>query len=187
MYRKLYHLCGLIFPLLVVVLSRKVSIYISGSLFVIVLVFDLFRLQWKEFNLLIIKRLPIRFKRKEVKSISGSPYFLGGVFFTLLLFDPVYAAGGIIFLSIGDLSAVVIGKRFGKIKIFDKTLEGAFAFALSTLIVLLLLKYFGVLNLNITGIIAGSVICAAVELMNPGIDDNLLIPLVGAFVLKILG
>ena len=185
MYRKLYHLGGLIFPIIIILFSRKIAIYTSGTLFILVVLFDMFRLQWKELNLFIIKKLPIRFKRKEVKNISGSPFFLGGCFITLLLFKPEYAIGGIIYLSIGDMIAVAIGKNFGKIKIFNKTLEGTLAFALSTLLLMMFLKYFGILNLKTTAIIMGSVISAIVEVLPLKIDDNLTIPLTGALALKL--
>jgi glycerol-3-phosphate acyltransferase PlsY len=186
MFRKLYHLGGLTFPILLL-FSRTLALYASGILFVIVLLFDMFRLQWKELNLLVIKKLPIRLKRKEVNSLSGSPFFLGGVFLTLLLFSPEAAFGGIIYLCIGDLSAVTIGKNFGRIRIFEKTLEGSMAFVLSTIIVLLALKYFGVIHLSTLGVVVGAVVCAVVELLPINIDDNLTIPISGAFILKLLG
>lgn len=187
MYRKLYHLGGLIFPAIMILFSRKAAIYSSGILFLLVLLFDMFRLQWKEFNLIVIKKLPIKFKRKEVKSLTGSPFFLGGCFLTLLLFEPEYAIGGIIYLSIGDMCAVIVGKNFGKIKIFKKTLEGSIAFVVSTILIMMLLNFYGILNLSIIGIITGSFICTFVELLPVRIDDNLTIPIAGAFILKLFG
>lgn len=187
MYRKLYHLGGLIFPIIMVVFSRKAAIYSCGILFLLVLLFDMFRLQWKELNLLIIKKLPIRLKRKEIKGLTGSPYFLGGCFLALLLFKPEYAAGGIIYLSIGDMSAVLIGSKFGKTKIFNKTLEGTIAFFVSTIAVMLVLRFFGILYLTTTGIIIGAIICAVVEVLPIHVDDNLTIPVVGAFILNLFG
>jgi glycerol-3-phosphate acyltransferase PlsY len=187
MFRKLYHLGGLAFPVIMFIFTRQIAVYTSGVLFLLVLLFDMFRLQWKEFNLLIIKKLPIRFKKKEIKNFSGSPFFLGGVFLTLLFFKPQYAFGGIIYLSIGDLSAVTIGKNFGRIKIFNKTLEGTLAFFVATIIFMLLLKSFGLLDLNVLSIVIGAFVCAIVELLPINVDDNFTIPLVGAFVLKLLG
>lgn len=187
MFRKLYHLGGLIFPALLFLFSKKVALYTCAVFFVIILLFDMFRLQWKELNLLIIKKFPIRFKKKEVKNLSGSPYFLGGCLLTLLFFSSPYAIGGIVFLSIGDMSAVLIGKNFGRIRIYGKTLEGAVAFAVSTAVALLLLRNYQIIDLNISGIIISSIICAIIELLPLKIDDNLIIPIVGASLLKIFG
>ncbi len=186
MFRKLYHLGGLIFPLILILFSRRIAIEVCGVLFILVLIFDLFRLQWKEFNLLIIKKLPIRFKKKELKNFSGSPYFLGGCLLTLVLFQPEYAIGGIICLSIGDLSAVTIGRNFGRIRIFNKTLEGTLAFMVDAAITLFIVRYFGIINLPTTAIISAAVITAVVELLPIKIDDNLTIPIIGALVLKLL-
>lgn len=190
MYRNLYHIGGLIFPAMIILISQKAALYVCGILFLIILIFDMFRLQWKELNLLIIKKLPIRFKRKEIKNLTGSPFFLGGCFLTLLLFKPAYAMGGIIYLSIGDMCAVTIGKNFGRINIFEKTFEGTLAFIISTLIVMMLLKFAGtpyLSELSLFGIIAGSLICGLVEILPVQIDDNLTIPIAGAFILKLLG
>lgn len=187
MFRKIYHLGGLIFPVILLLFKRNIALYISGILFVLILIFDMFRLQYKEFNLLIIKKLPIRLKRKEVKSLTGSPFFLGGVFLTILLFELEYAIGGIIFLCIGDMAAVTIGKNFGRIKIFsDKTLEGTLAFVVSTILAMILIKSFGIINIKLNTIIIGAFFCAIIESLPWKIDDNLTIPIAGAFILKIL-
>jgi dolichol kinase len=187
MFRKLYHLGGLIFPVLLFSVSRNAAIYTCGGLFLLVLFFDLFRLQWKELNFIVIRKLPIKFKRKEVRNISGSPYFLGGVFLTLVLFKPEVAAGGIIYLSIGDMAAVTVGKKYGKIKIFKKTLEGSVGFVIASTCVLLIFNLLYPFNLSMPGIIAGAVICAVIEVLPLRIDDNLLIPIFGAFILRLLG
>ena len=188
MYRKLYHLGGLIFPVILLVFSRRVAIYTCGLLFIIITTFDLFRLQWKELNLLVIRKLPIRLKKKEVKGMSGSPYFLGGCLLTLILFKPVSAIGGIICLSIGDMAAVTVGKTFGRIKIAgEKTLEGTSGFIFFTLLIMFALKHFGVIGFPAVGMIAASVISACVELIPWKIDDNLTIPLTAALVLNFFG
>lgn len=187
--RKIYHIAGLLFPIIMAVFSKKTALYASGTLFLGILFLDALRLEWKGFNLWILKKLPLMFKAQEVKRISASPYYLGGVFFTLLLFDPATATGGIIFLSVGDLAAVTIGRNFGRIRLFHKTIEGTMAFAISTIIVLSLLKVFGILYvgaLSYKAIVIGSVLCAILEILPLEIDDNLTLPIVGAFILKLL-
>jgi len=190
MFRKLYHIGGLLFPLLLALGLKRVAVYVSGILFIIILIFDMFRLQWKELNLLIIRKLPIKLKRKEVKSLTGSPFFLGGCFLTVLFFRPEYAMAGIIYLSIGDMLAVTVGRRIGRVRIFKKTLEGTLAFAISTSIFIILLKTAGIRyisTLSYFQIITGSVVCAVVEVLPIKIDDNLTIPIVGAALLQFLG
>jgi len=188
MFRKLYHIGGLLFPVILILGSKRIAVYISGVLFIIILIFDMFRLQWKELNLLIIRKLPIKLKRKEVKSLTGSPFFLGGCFLTILMFRPKYAIAGIIYLSIGDMLAVTVGRRIGRIRIFNKTLEGSLAFAVSTSLFLILLKTTGIKyisELSYFQIITGSIICAILEVLPIKIDDNLTIPIVGAAVLQL--
>jgi len=187
MFRKFYHLLGLIFPILLIIFSRKFALYAAGAAFVVSFAFDFIRLTFRSVNKHIFREIGFMFKPREKRTISGSPYFLAGVFITMLLFDPVYATGGIIFLGVGDASAAVIGSRFGRVPIRDKTLEGSLAFVVSTVIVLLVLKYAGVLPLKIPGIIAAAVVCSLVELFPLEVDDNFLLPIVGGLVLTLLG
>ena len=125
-------------------------------------------------------------KSIEFYSFSGSTYFLGGVVLSLFLFEAVYAAGGIIILSVGDVSAVLIGDKLGENKIFDKTIEGTGVFIIITSFILLLLTYTGLLNLGFMPVLGAVTICAIVELLPIGVDDNLMLPILGSALLSVL-
>ena len=187
MYRKLYHISGLVFPLIMALWSRQAALLVSGSFLLLIVIFDAARLASEAFNRLVFRLIPFMFKPREVSTLSGSPYFMAGVFLSLLLFDPHAAAGGIIYLSLGDMTAALAGERYGKTVMFGKTLEGAAAFAAATFLAVSALSLAGVLELSLAGIAAGALICAAVELIPLGIDDNLLIPLAGSVTLALLG
>ncbi len=187
MHRKLFHLSGLVFPVIAALFSVKAALAVSGSFLFLITSFDAVRMVSPGFNSRVFSAFRPFFKPGEYSSFSGSPYFMGGVFFSLLLFEPGAAAGGIIYLSIGDMSAVLIGERFGKHKLFGKSLEGSAGFIVITFLVLSGLSYSGVLDIGILPALAGSVVCAAVELLPLKVDDNLLIPLAGSGVLAALG
>jgi dolichol kinase len=71
----------------------------------------------------------------ERKFLATPVYFATGIFILLLLFPKKAFYFGTIAIVIGDCMAGIVGKRFGKRKIFyskEKTLEGSFTCLLST-------------------------------------------------------
>jgi dolichol kinase len=71
----------------------------------------------------------------ERKFLATPVYFAAGIFILLLLFPKKAFYFGTIAIVIGDCMAGIVGKRFGKRKIFyskEKTLEGSFTCLLST-------------------------------------------------------
>ncbi|MEA3507283.1 MAG: hypothetical protein U9R36_07345, partial [Elusimicrobiota bacterium] len=128
------------------------------------------------------------FKPREFHSFSGSTYFSAGVFLTLLFFKADIAAAGIVYLSLGDMAAVTVGEKYGRISFAGKTIEGSAAFVTVTFIAVSLLNISGIFDINFSypAIFAAAIICAAVELFPLKIDDNFILPIVGAAVLKLL-
>ena len=86
-------------------------------------------------------------------------------------------------LSLADSAAAIIGLKFGKTYLFNKSLEGSAAFFIvAFLIVFYLSPAFFLINL-ITVLAA-----TAVELFSTArMNDNLFIPLVTAFILTLGG
>ena len=85
-------------------------------------------------------------------------------------------------MSIGDTAAGLIGRKFGRIKIYNKTLEGALAGFIVCLIVGLMID----LNLSKTLVAIGALSAAIIELMPISIDDNLRIPLFTGTVMYVM-
>ena len=69
-----------------------------------------------------------------------------------------------------DLS-LIIGKRWGKNKIFNKSFEGSLAFFLISSIIGLLF-----LEINILGLLIVSIILTFSELIPSPINDNIIVP-----------
>ncbi len=187
MIRKLYHIWGLIFPVLIYIFSKKLAVYAAGCFFIVIFIFDLTRLLNSKFNLWVFRKIKFMLKSREFYSFSGSTYFSAGVLLTLLLFKPDIAAGGIIYLCLGDLAAVAFGERYGKTSFVGKTLEGTAAFIVVTFISISILNILGLFNFNYLGISTAAVLCGIIELLPLKIDDNFLLPVAGAFLLNLLG
>ncbi|MDD1719190.1 MAG: phosphatidate cytidylyltransferase [Methanoregulaceae archaeon] len=115
-------------------------------------------------------------ERKDVLPGKGALYFAMSSLFCLLVFPLRVVAPAIVTLAILDGVATIIGRRFGRIRIFNgKSLEGSVSGAAVTLVALLPF-------LPPVQALAASVAGGVVELLSP-VDDNLVIPVAVCLVL----
>ncbi|MEZ5336037.1 MAG: CTP--2,3-di-O-geranylgeranyl-sn-glycero-1-phosphate cytidyltransferase [Methanolobus sp.] len=87
--------------------------------------------------------LHILLRQKEKKGIGSHVYFTLGALVAVSVFSKNVAFAAILMTTFGDMSAALIGKRFGKLRIFsnDKSLEGCIAeFIVNILIGVFLLQ-----------------------------------------------
>tara|TARA_B100001559_G_C15954288_1_gene373542 strand:- start:254 stop:508 length:255 start_codon:yes stop_codon:yes gene_type:complete len=84
-------------------------------------------------------------------------------------------------MSYSDTAAAIIGKMYGKTKIFKKTLEGSLAFFITSLIIILVMIPEVNLGLGLVAILAATI----VESLPISVDDNLSVPLIIALILSI--
>ena len=117
----------------------------------------------------------------ENKRLNGASYLLISAIICILIFPKIITVTSFSILIISDLSAALIGKRFGKRRFLGKTLEGSLGFFISSVIVVALtpkIEYH--LGEYLIGI-AGAFIGTVVEASPMDVDDNLSVPLsVGA-------
>ena len=115
------------------------------------------------------------------KNFTGAFYVVLSIFLASLLFDKQTLMISVSIMLISDSLAALIGKKWGRIKFMDKSLEGSLAFFISSF----LITYLGTLNI-ITAIIV-ALITTLTELFSKRLrlDDNLTITLIAGFILKI--
>lgn len=113
--------------------------------------------------------------------LTGASYLLIGSFITVMLFPRGIAVLALLFATFGDTFAALIGKKFGRIKIGAKTLEGFIAGFVVCLIISQLVP-------DVPNIIkySGAFSAMFIELMPIRIDDNLRIPLFSGLVMDIV-
>ncbi|MCS7123106.1 MAG: SEC59/DGK1/VTE5 family protein [Candidatus Aenigmarchaeota archaeon] len=120
--------------------------------------------------------------KKSLNSFISQPlHFALGILISLLLFPKQAFYAGITALIIGDCMAGIVGRNFGRIKIFynrKKTLEGSLAFFVSTFLFLSFITNFHLaLIVALFGALIESIFVKY---------ENLIIPLaVGSFYLLI--
>ncbi|GAB5465183.1 MAG: SEC59/DGK1/VTE5 family protein [Candidatus Kapaibacteriales bacterium] len=124
--------------------------------------------------------------RKEWYMVNGATWVLISATITILLFPKIIAITVFSILILSDMFAALIGRRYGKTKLFDKSLQGTSAFVVVAVIIVLLLA--AIFDMNWTyvasgaigGIVAGLIEAASVSLR---LDDNLSIPISAGLVM----
>jgi len=127
------------------------------------------------------------YRESEKDRLSGNVFFLMGAIIAISVFSKEIAIAAILMTTIGDASAAIFGKRFGRTwipKLKDRAVEGCTAeFAVDLLIGFVFLHSYSYSWLVIL-VMAGT--ATVVETVVNKIDDNLLIPLFSGFNAQIL-
>ena len=182
--RKAIHLFNLIIPfgywfIIPDQNQFKIIIITFTTLFILA---DYFRKKSK-----IIKKLFIIFFNKMLREhelkgqFTGATWVMISASVTILVFPKYIAIISLIFMSIGDTFAALIGRKFGKLKIYDKSFEGF----LGGLIACLVAAYcYDPLPFYISGF--GALAAMLFEALPLPLDDNFRIPIGSAIIMTIL-
>ena len=118
---------------------------------------------------------------KEENRMYGVIYFLSATVISLAVFDPKIALAALLMTTFGDMTAALVGKRYGTTLIYrNKTWAGFIGELIVNIIV-------GFIILDRIYIILGMAIVATiVETLVDELDDNLLIPIFSGFIGQII-
>ena len=143
-----------------------------------------FRIQW--LNRQFLRWLSPLLKADEGRRLTGATYLVTGALFTFLLFGPEVAVPALLFLSLGDPAAALVGRRMPGPRIFGKSPGGTVAFVVLGLVTVGVLTGSGAVDYH-WGLLVGALIAGLVEL-SPGYpDDNLTIPLIAGASMHFMG
>jgi len=166
------------------------------TLWVIYVGFDILRLVNPTFRKMIHGTVGSILRVEEKNGLSGSTFYLAGAFITVLISPPLFAIISLCFLTIGDFSAAIIGKIFGKTKLVGKkSLEGCLACFLTSffsglLVALALAHHFAEPEMApwFWIMFTGAIVTTITELFSPGgvLNDNLTIPPLSALAMTLL-
>ena len=185
-WRRLFHLiAGSIIPVAGIFLPWLVIIILATGLMLISLGLDLTRISLPFFNRIFLSVLSPFLKKIEDRRITGATYMLIATVVAFLVFEQTVAVVALLFLSVGDPMAALVGSRTPGPRIFRKSPGGTLAFVGGSLLVVLVLVGSGFTHYH-WGFIAGAVIAAGVELAPVPLDDNLTIPLLTGTALHFL-
>ena len=197
--RKGFHLAGLIIPGVYYVglkvaqdghplLSRSNATIGLGVITALYFVFEILRVLSPRANEFCVRRLRFLMRRGEVRQITGSGYYLLGSCFAVALFEPPIAIAGILFMVLGDPTAAIIGKAFGRTRLLpDKTLEGSLACVATCFVIgAVLFRQVGEGWADGAQLaLVGAVAAAVGELLPLRINDNVTMPVIAGLALML--
>ena len=123
-------------------------------------------------------------REHERFSLLGSTYLLLAGLLAVEIFPQRLAAAALGFTILGDGVAALVGKGWGRTRIFNKTLEGAAGGLVACLGWALFLGSTGQLPWGM--VLTGALVASLVELLPIPLDDNLGVTLFAGYAMKLL-
>lgn len=182
--RKLIHIINAWIPLgyLFVFPEKNQAVIFIGCFSLGFFLIDISRRRVNWIRAIFEKWFNFMLKEHELSgNITGATWALFVSVITIFLFPKPIAVLSLFYLFVGDSVAALVGRRFGSIKIFGKTLEGTLA---GIIVCLLISLPFSEFSLGVK--IIGSVAAMLIELIPWPIDDNFIIPLGSGTILFLL-
>jgi dolichol kinase len=184
-YRKLIHCSSFLLPAgyLHIVKDQNQMILLLSLLFLFSILVELLRNKIDLLQLLFNSNLRKILREKEVQGqFTGASWLLFGSLITVFIFPIEIAVPALIYLTIGDSFAAIIGKFYPVGKVGSKSISGTFSGIVSSSIIALQMNE--VIPMQI--IIFGSIIAMVVELIpHKKLNDNFTIPIVSALSIKL--
>ena len=182
--RKIIHLFSLIIPFgyLYVINDKYLMVQILIVLNIIFLFFDItrHRIVWIQSIFKYFFNDMLR-GHEQRGHLTGATWVIIGSLISILIFTKYVAVIALIFMSLGDTAAGLIGQKFGKHKVGNKTWEG---FLAGLIICIIVAINFPFLPLKIS--LVGALVAMIMELLPIPLDDNFKIPLGSGAIMMML-
>jgi dolichol kinase len=182
--RKSIHLSMIIIPVWIYFAPPSIANLglIIASITTIVL--DVLRLSDNRLRVFFMRFFRSLMRRHEEEHLMGSTYFMIAALISVLLFDKLIAISALTFLVLGDAVAAIIGKKFGRIRYWEKSVEGSAACFIVCLLV-------GAALMGMRGeamwlVVSGSLAATAAEALPAPMDDNMRVPILSGLVMQIV-
>jgi dolichol kinase len=188
--RKAIHFGGLIIPIGYYLLPEPAGKNLLLIATLIAIALDVIRLNEPRIRTLFYYLFGKMVRDHERYSLLGSTYVLLASLICVYAFERPIAIVAIAFVQVGDAMAAVVGRAFGRLKVFDKSLEGSLACLASCIAVGLLYPGDPILQpsdpFTWSMIMGGAVMATLFELVPMPLDDNLRISLSAGFTMTLL-
>ena len=183
MVRKTIHFLSLAVPAGLYLLPEVAGRMVMLVLALLMLAVDVVRLQVASVRRIFYFVFGKILREHERFNLLGSTYLLLSALVCSYAFPKPIAVASLAFLIVGDTMAALIGRRWGRIRILDKSLEGSLACLISCLAIGWL--YPGS-ELSLKMVVVGSVVATLSELLPIPLDDNMRIPLAAGFAMTLV-
>ena len=186
-WRRLFHLtAGSTIPVAGIFAPELFMVVAAAALTAGGLGLDLARFRVQRLNRIFLRWLSPLLKADEGSRITGATYMAMAALAVFLLFDRPVAVAALLFLSLGDPAAALVGRRMPGLRIFGKSPVGTAAFIVVSWAVVGALVAAGVVDYH-WGLVVGAVAAGFAELAPIPVDDNLTVPIAAGTVMFFLG
>ncbi|KPJ59606.1 MAG: hypothetical protein AMJ46_10310 [Latescibacteria bacterium DG_63] len=120
-------------------------------------------------------------RKHESISLLGSTSMVISALLAVYCFEKNIAVAAMLFLTVGDSMAGLIGSRYGRTRVFGKTLEGSLACFTACIVIVTIVP-----GIPFAAGVAGAFVATLFELLPIPLDDNFRIPLSAGFMIQIL-
>jgi len=114
-------------------------------------------------------------------NFSGAFYILPAMIASILFFDPPVTLISLSFIIFGDPASAIFGRRYGKHKFKNKSLEGSTAFLIFAVAVAIFAP-----EIPLWIALLGAVTATITEALSFEVDDNVTVPLISGLVITLL-
>jgi len=180
--RKLIHISYSLSAFVYLFLGFKITSILLGIASVLMILLDILRIYSVPVQKIYLKIFGKILREHEVNNskslFTGGTYIVISTFFIVLIFPMPVAVCAIFIITYSDSAAALIGRLFGRIKIFNKTLEGSIFFFLVGLAIILLTPKVTTDSFEKQICVFSLIITTILEVFPIKIDDNIYLPFV---------
>jgi dolichol kinase len=179
--RKSIHLCSLSIPTVYYFISRELALEILVPLFLAFLAVDLARFYHPSVQDWFYRWFRWLLRKHETdhatKRLTGATNILFAAIVCVLVFPKIITVNAFAILIISDITSALFGRRFGRRRFLQKSLEGAMAFFVSAAVVVFIAPKIERIPAEYAIGLAAAAVGAIVEAGSTTIDDNISVPI----------
>lgn len=180
LHRKAIHLSSLVFPVGYYFLPEETSRRALLAAALIAIIIEAIRLNEPRIGRMTLRLVGALLRESEKTGLFGSTYLILGTLLCAHSFEKPVVVAAVLFVILGDAAAALVGRAYGRIQVFGKTLEGSLACLAVCLIIGVLLP-----GITLKAAAAGAVTATIFELLPIPLDDNMRIPLAAGFAMRL--
>lgn len=181
--RKSIHLMSLSIPISYIFLTKETMLYIFIPFAIAITLFDILSQRVKFFTKLLLTFFRKMLRPHELRgerSFNGATWVIISAAICVAIFPKVIMITGFTILIISDIFAALIGRKYGKRPLFDKSWEGTSSFIISAMLIVFI--YYNLFSLPNSYLVAGvvaAIVGGFVEAVSnvAKVDDNFSIPI----------
>jgi len=164
-------------------LEQMTAFWFLSIITLLMLVIDISRLRnWWFWRVLASPVFSLMLRKHEQDGdLTGASYILLTASASIALFSKPVAIAAISFIIVGDTAAALIGRKFGRTKIGNKTLEGSLGCLAATFLVAVIAP-----GISLQVALLGALVATVVEAWPMGVDDNVSVPLLSGLAMSML-